>query len=383
MRAIEWPRPSRLDVAWATFALATLVAMIVWPGWEAIPIHIVWISLTLVYGFRIWRLSSPAGVVLAVIILMSGAVFADAFEGLQLWGELFEIPLISAMFLAMAWNARRRQQALEAQTRLVERQEQFIHDASHELRTPVTIARGHLELLLGTKPMPEVDVALDELSRIEAIVDRLLLLAKSAEPDFVIASDIDLEEFLEEVFIRWAGVAPRAWQLGDLAPGTVTVDAEAIRTVLDALLENAVRYTEPLDVIELRASSDGPEAVIEIVDHGCGVDPASLDRIFGRFARVDVARGRDKGGAGLGLAIVAAIAKAHGGRCTVRSSDGVTVFALHLPRFRPAGATPDGDAAVAETPAPGSLVPGGWRQAASRASRRSRRASGRTARARR
>jgi signal transduction histidine kinase len=358
MPAIEWPRPSRLDIGWATFALATLVAMIVWPGWETIPIHIVWISLTLLCGFRLWRLSSPAGVVLAVIVLMSGAIFADAFE-FQLWGELFEIPLISAMFLAMAWNARRRQQALEAQTRLVERQEQFIHDASHELRTPVTIARGHLELLLGTKPTPEVDVALDELSRIEAIVDRLLLLAKAAEPHFIVASDVDLEELLEEVFVRWAGVAPRAWQLGDLAPGTVTVDAEAIRTVLDALLENAVRYTGPLDVIELRAHGEGTEAVIEIVDHGCGVDPANMDQIFERFARTDVARGRDKGGAGLGLAIVAAIAKAHGGRCTVRSSDGETVFALHLPRFRPVGATPNGEPAVAEKPAGRSLVPGG------------------------
>ncbi len=356
MRAIEWPRPSWFDLGWGILALASLLSMIVWPGWETVPVHVVWIGLILLYGFRAWRLSSAEGVLAAVIVLAGGSILADAFEGFQLWGELFEVPLMAAIVALMVWNTRRRQQAVEAQTRLVERQEQFLHDASHELRTPVTIARGHLELLLGAEPAPEIDVALDELSRIEAIVERLLLLAKAAQPDFVVAADLGLEQFLEEVFMRWAEVAPRAWQLGELAPGTVTVDAEAIRAVLDALLENAVRYTEPLDVIELRAHGEGTEAVIEIVDHGCGVDPANMDRIFERFARTDVARGRDKGGVGLGLAIVDAIAKAHGGRCTVRSSDGATVFALHLPRFRPAGATPDGEAAVAETPAAGSLV---------------------------
>jgi two-component system OmpR family sensor kinase len=346
-------------LAWGGFAVANLAAMWLWPHWETIPFHFIWVSLTLLYGFRVWPLSATAALLLSVVVATGVEILNDAVSGTQLWGELFEVPLMSAMFLAMVWHARRRQHALEAQKRLVERQEQFIHDASHELRTPVTIARGHLELLLGAEPTPEIDVALDELSRIEAIVERLLLLAKAAEPDFIVAADLGLEQFLEEVFMRWAEVAPRAWQLGELANGTVSVDAEAIRTVLDALVEYAVRYTEPLGVIELRAHGEGTEAVIEIVDHGCGVDPANVDQIFERFARTDVARGRDKGGVGLGLAIVDAIAKAHGGRCTVRSSDGETVFALHLPRFRPVGATPNGEPAVAETPAGRGPVPGG------------------------
>jgi signal transduction histidine kinase len=351
MRAIEWPRPSWFDLGWGILALASLLSMIVWPGWETVPVHVVWIGLLLLYGFRAWRLSSAEGVLAAVIVLAGGSILADAFEGFQPRGELFEVPLMAAIVALMVWNTRRRQQAVEAQTRLVEQQEQFLNDASHELRTPLTIVRGHLELLLGAEPTPEIDVALDELSRIEAIVERLLLLARAAQPDFVVVADLGLEEFLEEVFMRWAAVAPRAWQLGELAAGTVTVDTEAIRTVLDALLENAVRYTEPLDVIELRAHGEGTEAVIEIVDHGCGVDPADMDRIFERFARTDVARGRDKGGVGLGLAIVGAIAKAHGGRCTVRSSGGETVFALHLPRFRPQGVRPEVEAGLREAKA--------------------------------
>ena len=331
------PKPlSRLDLAWAAFAAANLVAMIRWPEWETIPFHFIWISLTLLYGFRVWRPAATTAVLGAVILLTGGSILADAFAGRQLWGELFEVPLMSAMFLAMVWHARRRQQALEVQTQLVEREEQFIYDASHELRTPVTIARGHLELLQDTSSAPEIDVVLDELSRIESIVDRLLLLAKAAQPNFVEVSAVDLEDFLEVVFIRWAGTAPRAWKLGTLAKGTLRIDPDSLRTALDALLENAVRYTEPGEPIVLRAEPDGADVVIEVVDHGCGVDAEIMDRIFERFARADAARTRERGGAGLGLAIVDAIAKAHGGRCTVRSGGGETIFALHLPGFRPA-----------------------------------------------
>ena len=102
---------------------------------------------------------------------------------------------------------------------MLERQERFIHDASHELRTPVTIARGHLELLLGNGADAELDIALDELSRIDAIIDRLLLLATAEQPDFLHVEEIDIEPFLEDVFMRWSEVAPRAWRLGPLARG--------------------------------------------------------------------------------------------------------------------------------------------------------------------
>ena len=354
MRVTGWPRPSRLDLAWAAFAVANLVAMVRWPAWETIPFHFIWISLTLLYGFRVWRPASTTAVLGAVIVFTGGSIMADAFDGVQLWGEMFEVPLMSAMFLAMVWHARRRQQALEAQTKLVEREEQFICDASHELRTPVTIARGHLELLRDGASS-EIEVVLDELSRIESIVDRLLLLAKAGQPDFIEAADVDLEDFLEDVFLRWAGTAQRAWKLGALAAGTLRVDPDSLRTALDALLENAVRYTESGDAIVLRASAVGTEAVIEVVDHGCGIDAESMDRIFERFARADVARTRERGGAGLGLAIVDAIAKAHGGRCTVRSGDGATVFALHLPGFSPAGSTSEHEliveGAAVDTPA--------------------------------
>jgi signal transduction histidine kinase len=142
-----------------------------------------------------------------------------------------------------------------------------------------------------------------------------------------------LEPYLEDVFMRWSEVAPRAWNLGSLVAGKLTVDPEGLRAALDALLENAVKYTESGDAIELSSRASGRDIVIEVADGGEGVPREALAQIFDRFARADAARTRAKGGVGLGLAIVDAIAKAHGGRCTVRNAESGATFALRLPRF--------------------------------------------------
>jgi signal transduction histidine kinase len=354
MRAIGWLRRNQVEAAWAVFAAANWVAMVHWPSWETIPFHFVWISLTLVYGFRVWS-SRTTYAVLAVVIAATGAsILGDAFDGLQLWGELFEVPLMSAMFLAMVWHARRRQAVLaelqgvaEMRQSLLERQERFLHDASHELRTPVTIARGHLELLQREQPdAPELDVALDELGRIERIVERLLMLAKAEWQGFV-HEEIDVEAFLSDVFMRWSEVAQRAWRLEVDLVGRLQADPDGLREALDALLENAVKYTEPGDMITLAARAEGTGVLIEVSDSGCGVPREALPRIFDRWARADSARTRERGGAGLGLAIVSAVARAHGGRCSVHPLEQGTAFRLHLPvRAAP-------EAAPAATPALG------------------------------
>jgi signal transduction histidine kinase len=328
-----------VELLWVAFALANYAAMIAWPSWETIPFHFVWISLTLLYGFRVWPTRATLVVLIFVMVMTGASIMADAFNGSQLWGELFEVPLMAAMFLAMVWHARRRVDAQRAEERrsLLERQERFIHDASHELRTPLTIARGHLELVRpGAEKPVELEIALDELGRMDGIIERLLLLATADQPDFVQAVELDIEPFLEDVFMRWSEVAPRAWRLGRLATGRLLVDPERLRTALDALLENAVKYTRERDAIELRARARRfGGLIIEVEDEGSGVPPEALERIFDRFGRADAARTRSEGGVGLGLAIVDAIAKGHGGRCTVRSNGHGTVFALHLPAFTP------------------------------------------------
>jgi signal transduction histidine kinase len=284
------------------------------------------------------------------------AAFAIAAIGYDAeWAEALVVPLVLAIFLGLVWHGRRRQAALaevqgvaEMRASLLERQERFLHDASHELRTPVTIARGHLELLRREQPdAPELEVALDELGRIERIVERLLLLAKSEQQEGFAFEEIDVEAFLSDLFIRWSEVAPRAWRLDVDLEGRLLADPEALRNALDALLENAVKYTNPGDAVELAAHADGTGGVvIEVSDSGLGVPPEALPRIFDRWARADGARTRERGGAGLGLAIVAAVARAHGGRCSVKSLPRGTAFRLHLP-VRPAP-----EKAPSPTPAP-------------------------------
>jgi two-component system OmpR family sensor kinase len=359
MPGIAWLRRNAVEVAWGVFAAANWAAMLLWPDWETIPFHFVWISLTLVYGFRVWS-SAATYSVLSVVILATGvSISADAFAGSQLWGELFEVPLMSAMFLAMVWHARRRQAAIAAaegvaavRASLLARQQRFLHDASHELRTPVTIARGHLELLRWEEPdSPELEVALDELARMERIVDRLLLLAKAEQPDLTAFADLDIDSFLSDVFMRWSEVAERAWRLDLDVVGRLRADPEGLRDALDALIENAVKYTEPGAVIELRAHAERDGIVIEVADEGVGVPEEALPRIFDRWARADGARTREQGGAGLGLAIVAAVANAHGGRCTVArlEPEPGTVFRLHLP-VQPPTSTEPAAAPASETP---------------------------------
>jgi signal transduction histidine kinase len=282
-----------------------------------------------------WLRRNRAEVAGGVMAALAIAAIASDME----WAEAAVIPLVIAIFLGLVWHGRRRQAALsevqgvaEMRASLLERQERFLHDASHELRTPVTIARGHLELLRREQPAAtELEVALDELGRMERIVDRLLLLAKSEQRGFAF-EEIDLEAFLSDLFIRWSGVAQRAWRLDVDVAGRMLADPEALRNALDALLENAVKYTDPGDTVELAAHADGGGGVvIEVSDSGSGVPAEALPRIFDRWARADGARTRERGGAGLGLAIVAAVARGHGGRCSVQSLPQGTAFRLHLP----------------------------------------------------
>jgi signal transduction histidine kinase len=361
-------RRYRIELLWLAFAIANCVAVLVVPAVRMVPFFLVWISLTLVYGLRLWPLRATLIVLGCVIVATGVPILVQAIEGSRSWDSLLIVPLTGALFLAMVWQARRRVDALriaeqraEQRRSLLERQERFIHDASHELRTPVTIATGHLELARARKTWNgEIDVALDELARINAILERLLVLAAADQPDFLCVEELELEPFLEDVFIRWSETAPRAWRLGPLEPVSLVVDRERLRIALDALLENAVKYTDEHDMIELRARRERSGMIrIEIEDEGCGIPAEAFERIFDRFGRADAARTRVAGGVGLGLAIVDAIAKRHGGSCTVRSVIRGSVFSLALPAKVPARA-PGAQLATGTTgPAPS---PGAARQ---------------------
>jgi signal transduction histidine kinase len=312
--------------------------MILWPNWQTIPFFLIWISLALVYGLRVWDTRTTLSVLLLVTAASASTLGVDVVTQHQDWKMLFKVPLMAALVLVMVWHARGRVGALRASERhaaelhdTLARQERFIHDASHELKTPVTIARGHLELL-RSDGKHDVEIALDELRRIDAILGQLLLLATAGQPNFLCPEPIELDAFLEDVFMRWSDVAPRSWRLGAVVSGTVQADPDRLRTALDALLDNAVKYSEEHSAIELRARWGGEsEVVIEVEDEGIGISRDAIGRIFARFGRADAARTRSAGGVGLGLAIVEAIANHHGGHCSVQSGPHGSVFSLHLP----------------------------------------------------
>ena len=154
MRATGWLRRNRIEVAWGAFALANLVAMFVWPHWMRLPFYLIWLSLVLVYGFRLWSTAATTIVVFGVSAAVTGVLFMDGMDHDELAGSLIAIPFLAAMFATMVWHAQRRTAALgeveamaERGAAMLDQQRRFLEDVSHELRTPVTIARGHLELL--------------------------------------------------------------------------------------------------------------------------------------------------------------------------------------------------------------------------------------------
>jgi signal transduction histidine kinase len=351
----DWPHRERwIDVAWGLFSLVNLIAMVVVPEWETVPFHFIWVSLTLLYGFRVWR-TRPTLVVLAVVMASTGLFIGiDTIRGDQPPGELTEVPLMAAMFLAMVWHARRRVAATAeverismANARLVERQRRFVQDASHELRTPITVALGHAELIQRTTGDPTIasdaSVISDELLRLRRLADRLLLLASTEDPQFLHRTPVDLRVTVEDALHRWAAT-PRRWSLGALHDAVVLADAERLGVALDALIENAVAHTTEGDGIELSVTTTATEAVAAVRDTGTGIAPADLDRVFDRFARADPGRSRHTGGFGLGLSIVRAIAEAHAGTVHVRSALGAgTTFEITLPLLGSAPGPPSWD----------------------------------------
>jgi signal transduction histidine kinase len=336
------PSGALLDAAWGAFTGLNLVAMVVFGEWETVPFHFIWVSLTILYGLRVWRSGPTLAVLSAIVGLTATGIYVDFRSGLQPADELTEVPLMAAMFLAMVWHAQRRLTALERLRRvseanegLADRQRQFIEDASHELRTPITVALGHVELIARSTTgglHDDAKVAVDELMRLRRLSDRLLVLATAADADFLRKVEVEVEPILVETLRRW-GPIPRQWRLGVAEEAWVRADPDRLAVAIDALVENAVKFSSRGQLIELSAHRDGGVVVISVTDSGRGIAPEDLERVFERFTRARVARGRD--GFGLGLAIVRAIVQAHGGSVRARSSVGEgTTFELLLPLVR-------------------------------------------------
>jgi two-component system OmpR family sensor kinase len=210
-------------------------------------------------------------------------------------------------------------------------QRRFVDDASHELKTPLTIVRGHLELL-DSDPQ-ERDAALslvmDELDRMGRIVQDLLLLANHGRPDFLALDKVDVGGLTEELYAKAKALAPRKWILEECGTGVAVADRQRLTQAVVQLAQNAVRHSDVAGTIALGSRVADGEARVWVRDHGPGIPLEEQQVIFERFRRGNIRRSE---GAGLGLAIVKAIAEAHRGRVELVSRPGAgATFTLVIP----------------------------------------------------
>jgi two-component system, OmpR family, sensor kinase len=226
---------------------------------------------------------------------------------------------------------------LERLERAFSIQRRFLDDAGHELRTPITIVRGHLEFLDEEPEEREatIKLLLDELDRMGRIVDDLLLLAQANEPDFLQLDLVNVEALTTEIETKATALGRRNWRVDGVGRGIIVADRQRLTQAIVQLAQNAVQHTEDGAEIGLGSTVSPGEARFWVRDLGPGISPSEQERIFERFVRGS-AEFRS-GGAGLGLAIVRAIAAAHGGRVELNSLPGRgATFAIVVPTDQPA-----------------------------------------------
>jgi two-component system OmpR family sensor kinase len=244
--------------------------------------------------------------------------------------------------LGIALNAMldRLERAFSQQRASEDRLRRFLADASHELRTPLASIRGYAELFrMGAARSPEeLDKAMrrieDEAARMGVLVEDLLTLARLDEIAEAPHSEVDLATLAEDAVSDARATAPdREIALSSNGGATVLGDAHQLRQVLGNLLRNALVHTPPGTGIDVSVSNGDGRVRLRVRDHGPGLPTDDADELFERFWRAEGGRERGRAGAGLGLAIVAAIVDAHGGRVgATNAPDGGAVFSVDLPQ---------------------------------------------------
>lgn len=322
-RADSLRRDRQLLYGWVGFAVVGVAAMLVLPGAETIPFHLVWVSFGVVYGLRSWSLLETT-LALTFVTVSTGIVLVrSANRAVIEWEETSEIPLMALLIAVMVWHVRHRTAATERLARMAERQRRFVRRGSHELRTPLTVARGHAEQATSSGTLDDARacsvVVVEELDRLDAVADRLLALgAVDGKGAGTPPTPVQVADLLTRLAQRWRPVARRSWSV-DAQPLWVEVDPARLETALDCLVENAVRYSAAETAITLAARARDGAVEITVRDAG-------------RPARAP----RPRGGTGLGLPIARGVVQDFGGRLVVESVAGQgTTAVIRLPRRRP------------------------------------------------
>ncbi len=320
------------ELALGLFCLANLAWVALWHGVEAFPVHFIFISVSVVFGLRMWTVRSSLLVLAAVSIPTFLLIVRSIETGHESPTELAEVPLMCVLFLVMAWHVRKRQRAVEHERAL-------FANASHELMTPLTIAWGELELLGRGDRVPTIEeihetrrVVLEELQRGRVLATGLLTLSRLDAAISAPRSAVPADELLDAAVQRWSRITKRPVVIGERARGELSCARQDIGLLLDNLIENAVRHTPDGSPVTLAAYAHGRTLVLEVSDCGEGIAGDALPYIFDRFYRAPSADGTR--GSGLGLAIVKAIAESYGGWVDVASVLGFgTTFRVALGGF--------------------------------------------------
>ena len=345
-----WVTGSRRRFAWGATAatLAVLVAVLItlwqYPRTELVIFHCVWIGLAVLA----LRTPSPHVHSWALVSIVTGLALIievkDVSSGTEGIESLVELVLDFVAFVALVYLARSHRQALAVEHEATvaehdrnERQRAFFANASHALRTPITVARGHAELVLTDTMSPsaraDVAVVLEELDRLTKATDRILRLSVAGKLDPQRHQQVEVDELVRATVERWRPAAPRVWSAEPKCAGvTILADQEALTEAFDALVDNAVAATWPGGAIAVGSRMEGANVVLSVTDDGLGVDGVDTLHLFDPFQRGARRSSQGSSGTGLGLAIVRAIANAHGGDAAMHTTPGhgVTV-AITLP----------------------------------------------------
>ncbi len=235
--------------------------------------------------------------------------------------------------------ARSFNRMLDRLQRAFGREREFVADASHELRTPVTIAQGELELLrreVTGEQRERIDVVRRELRRMERLVSEMLTLASEESAAALRHQRVEVADLLADLRRDLPLMGPREYLVAEVG-GTIEADPDRLAQVFRNLVSNAVAHTIEGGEIRVEAEPRGDRIRFEVHDDGPGFAPEEAERLFDRFYRTDAGHGRDSGGSGLGLAIARSIVEAHDG--TIRAETGTrasgATVVFELPGYAP------------------------------------------------
>jgi two-component system OmpR family sensor kinase len=286
------------------------------------------IALLLLLGAAIWIATLVSRPLDRMARFAAGLDTAGLDQRLEIEGGATEVKSLTDSLNHM----------LDRLQRAFEREREFVADASHELRTPITVAQGELDLL-RRELSPEQHVHLDavrrELRRMEGLISEMLTLAREDSGRSLDRREVEVEDLLDDVRRDLPLLGPRRYEVNRLS-GSITADPDRVAQVLRNLARNAVTHTHEGGLVAVHACAEADRLRIEVSDNGPGISPDEAAHLFERFYRSPDARARDRKGSGLGLAIAKAIVDAHGGRIwaePITSSGARIVF--ELPGYRP------------------------------------------------